>query len=289
MFKSSINAQVMKKLIQTSAWIFEVNESKPLHRNTIFWFATLLPLILALLLALLITSELEFEFTRSGYDSFLSFFKLPLWVASASLVLGVMVGRFHSSAQSAAAINQSKSQNNFSNYLNHRDHFQKYIQSVSDEFDLKIDAFKVYGIIFSSSTPDGVSVKIENGISEYYTQQFNQEFWSKMKIAAPSFSKQEVNIYFPRFAKAIGLNAEKISLNNYENLKEILIKIRKIYRRGMEYGFTRVDTDSTLELEESGFASLTGEFDLWAQENGFKKPWGGSNDRPLNYRNNGIV
>ncbi|WP_405127852.1 hypothetical protein [Pseudoalteromonas sp. PB2-1] len=94
-----------------------------------------------------------------------------------------------------------------------------------------------------------------------------------MKFSAPNFTKQEVNIYFPRFAKSIGINAENLTLSNFNELKSILIKIRKIYRRAMEYGMTKDAPESFQEIEESGFAMLIGEFDHWAHENNFHNIW----------------
>lgn len=44
----------------------------------------------------------------------------------------------------------------------------------------------------------------------------------------------------------------------------------------MEYGFTRSNLPSEIESEESGFSMLIGDFDLWAIQNNFKKPWAGS-------------
>jgi len=253
--------------------IFKIDPLKALHQNVVFWVAFLLPLIVAAFIAMPLVDGLFFDFSSSGYASFIKIFSFPFWIASAAIVFGVLVNRFHSSAQKVATISQSKLQNNFSNYLSHRDHFQKYMQSVAEDFDLKVDAFKIYGVIFSQSTPAGVSVEISDGIFEFYQEQFELQFWSKMKFSAPNFTEQEVNIYFPRFAKSVGINAEKIELKDYEQLKGVLVKIRKLYRRGMEYGLTRFDANSKIEIEESGFAMLTGNFDMWANQHDFKAEW----------------
>ncbi|WP_293934387.1 hypothetical protein [Iodobacter sp.] len=252
---------------------FKLDELNPLHRNFLFWVATFLPLLFAVLMAFPLFKNLYFNFTEDGYVLFFSKFKLSLSIAALSIPFGMVVSKFHSSAQKVATITQSKLQNNFANYLSHRDHFQKYMQTVSDEFDLKIDAFKMYGIIFNKSTLSGVSVEIGSGIFDFYEKQYEDHFWSKMKFSAPNFTAMEVNIYFPRFAKEVGINAEKIIINDYESLKSTLIKIRKIYRRGMEYGLTRADSSSSIELEEYGFSELTGRFDLWSNSNGFKNVW----------------
>jgi hypothetical protein len=251
----------------------KIDESKSLQENHIFWFATVIPIAIALWFSCPLMTNLQFDLSKNGYDYFLNCFKFPFWIASSSIVLGVIIGRFHGSAQRAATLNATRVQNNFSNYLNHRDHFQKYMQTVADEFDIKVDAFKIYGIIFSESTPDSVNIKLSDGVSDYITTKFNDDFWGKMKFAAPNYQAREVNIYFPRFAREIGINAEKIELTNYSSLKETLIKIRKIYSRAMEYGFTRSNLPSDIESEESGISTLIGEFDEWSNLNSFKKSW----------------
>ncbi len=139
---------------------FCINGEKALHKNFLFWFATLFPLILAFCFAYPLTKGLEFAGTVEAYSNFISIFKLPLWIASGSLILGVTVSRLHSSEQRAITIKQSINQNNFSNYLNHRDHFQKYLTPISEHLSLDVDPFKIYGIIFSTSTPYNVSVMI---------------------------------------------------------------------------------------------------------------------------------
>jgi len=252
---------------------FHINGETALHKNFLFWFATLFPLILASCFAYPLTHGLEMLGSVEAYSNFISIFKLPLWIGSGSLIFGVTVSRFHSSEQRAITIKQSINQNNFSNYLNHRDHFQKYLKPISDNFDVEVDPFKIYGIIFSSSTPYNANVMLSDGIFDFFSEKLETEFWSKMKFSAPNFTNQEVNIYFPRFAKSIGINAENIKLSDFEELNSLLIKIRKIYRRAMEYGITRETSESFQEVEESGFSMLIGEFSQWAHENGFKKRW----------------
>ncbi|WP_320151027.1 hypothetical protein [uncultured Tolumonas sp.] len=260
-------------LIQKLNKWLSVNGSVALHKNRIFLVATLSPLVLAIILAYPLTENLTIDLSVDGYANFITIFNLPLWIASASLVLGVVVNRFHSSEQRAATLMLSVGQNHFSNYLNHRDHFQKYLKPISENLGIDVDPFKIYGIIFSSSTPSNADISLSEGVYDYFAEKFESEFWSKMKFSSPIFSKQEVNIYFPRFAKSIGLNMESVELKNFNELKSILIKIRKLYRRAMEYGTTRNSSEKNQEIEESGFAMLTGEFTLWAQNNGFNQQW----------------
>ncbi len=260
---------------------FKIYESKSLQENAIFWISTITPIVISIALGLpIILNGLNFDFSAEGYTFFLNEFKFPLWISSSSLILGVMVGRFHGSAQRAATLKATKEQNNFSNYLNHRDHFQKYMQNVSDEFDLKVDAFRMYGILFSESTPEQVMIKLSVNVTNFLESAFESHFWSKMKNSSKTqpYQMEEVNTYFPRFAREIGINAEKLTLNNYADLKAVLIKIREIYRRAMDYGFNRTNQASSAEIEESAISQLIGEFDSWAVKNSFKEAWHNPNN-----------
>lgn len=253
--------------------IFSVNAKVGLHRNWLFWIAILLPLCFAIFFALPLMRNVTFHLTADGYDFFISQFQFPLWISSGSLVLGIMVARFHSSEQRALTIAQSVSQNNFSNYLNHRDHFSKYIVPIAESYKLEVDPYRLYGIIFSNSTPATVDTALSQGIADFYARCFEQNFWTKMKFSAPNFSTKEVNIYYPRFLKEVGFSGDKREVVSYEELKSQLISIRHIYRKAMEYGATR-DTQMTLhEDEESRFSELIGEFQLWSNNNGFNLEW----------------
>lgn len=258
--------------INLNRWI-SVNGEVALHKNIIFWLATISPLILATLLAYPLTDNLILELSAKGYSNFIAIFNLPLWVASASLVFGVVVNRLHSSEQRAATLRLNIFQNHFSNHLNHRDHFQKYLKPISESYEIDVDPFKIYGILFSSSIPSNADISLSDGVFDYFSESFENEFWSKMKFSSPHFSKQEINIYFPRFAKSIGLNMEGVELKDFNELKSTLVKIRKLYRRAMEYGTTRNSSNKNQEIEESGFSTLIGDFSLWAQRTGFNKQW----------------
>lgn len=265
---------VTQHIPKNAQWL-KIDETKALHRNQIFWIAICTPMIISILFSIPLWKGLNFELSYTGYKFFLSHFSFPIWLLSGSLIFGVMVGRFHGSAQRATLITQAQSQNNFSNYLIHREHFQKYITPLAEEYDLKVDAFKIYGIVFSNSTPIRLNINLVSGIYRHYETQLNYHFWSKMKFAAKtnSFNKQEVNIYFPRFAKSIGINAEACEFKTFEEIKSIMTRIRSLYRRAMEYGMTRSDSDELMENEESGIAEVNGSFNKWSVENGFNRKW----------------
>tara|TARA_Y100001968_G_C19419298_1_gene750823 strand:- start:1137 stop:1940 length:804 start_codon:yes stop_codon:yes gene_type:complete len=65
-------------------------------------------------------SSTKFDFSQQGYSKFVELFSFPLWVASGSIIFGVLVGRFHGSVQRYEALCQTESNNNFSNFIEHK-------------------------------------------------------------------------------------------------------------------------------------------------------------------------
>ncbi len=92
----------------------------PLFKIKLFWFATLFPLVIALVLSIPMFSSTKFDFTPQGYSKFVELFSFPLWIASGSIIFGVLVGRFHGSVQRYEGLRQTESNNNFRNYIEHK-------------------------------------------------------------------------------------------------------------------------------------------------------------------------
>lgn len=119
-------------LIATERWhkiiqrTFRIS-NKPLFTVKLFWVATVFPLLIALILSIPVFISTHFDFSPAGYAKFVELFSFPLWVASGSIVLGVLVGRFHGSVQRHAAFIQTESSNNFKNYFEHKNMFMERI------------------------------------------------------------------------------------------------------------------------------------------------------------------
>ncbi|MBQ4798262.1 hypothetical protein J8L73_03760 [Pseudoalteromonas sp. MMG006] len=154
---------------------FSIYPKKSLHENVIFWWATLTPLSLSLLLAVLLIPELNFEISVKGYKYFLTAFSLPLGIASISIILGVMVGRFHSSKQSAISISQNESNfllarknQTFQHYFEHRTQFENWIKlegvklSILDQSDaIDVNAMGLYDLLFSSNSIEYLEYSVD--------------------------------------------------------------------------------------------------------------------------------
>lgn len=150
----------------------------PLFRIPLFWLATIFPLVIALGLAVPLMQDLNFEFSTSGYKNFISTFSFPLWVASGSILFGIMVGRFHGSVQRHEAIQQTEINNSFRNYIEHKQLFKNRLtfetirvqiegrkkneKSLFSNTDLNEN--RVYKMWFPSSTYNEFNISVNEDI-----------------------------------------------------------------------------------------------------------------------------
>lgn len=116
------------------------------------WFrgAIVIPVGLALLVGWIFTGDLSLELDRSpeGMNNFLKMFKLPLGIASLSLPIVAVVAANHRSMQTAKQIQEQNAQNIFSNHLEHRDFFAKFIEERKPFDKLTIDTARLYEALF---------------------------------------------------------------------------------------------------------------------------------------------
>lgn len=143
----------------------------PLFKIKLFWVATLFPLAIALVLSIPMFSSTKFDFSQQGYSKFVELFSFPLWVASGSIIFGVLVGRFHGSVQRYEGLSQTESNNNFRNYVEHKKLFFEKLdfdgiaframltlerddsfQNVSDyDMDFHLDKERLYRFFFPNN------------------------------------------------------------------------------------------------------------------------------------------
>jgi hypothetical protein len=143
---------------------FLIDETIPLQSNLLFWIAVLSPPSVALLLSInpFVTEVEDFCFSSQCYSDFLKIFKLPIWVSSGSLLLGIMVGRFHGSKQRSAKLSLDIREESFKRYFEHRDYIKKFADKVLDNHSNWIDRFvknaefdlnKFYQRVFPDNSP----------------------------------------------------------------------------------------------------------------------------------------
>lgn len=130
---------------------FSIDESRALHKNNSFWFALLTPAIIALLLGLNLTRELviherfDFGFTAAHLDSFINYYKFPIGLLPISILLSVMVARFHASKQTVA-------QTHLKNYFDHHEYFESYCTYLEKQHLVSIRSRELYLLLYPGST-----------------------------------------------------------------------------------------------------------------------------------------
>jgi len=147
--------------------LFSINPALPLHKNHSFWLAIAAPAFVAILLLAGSTQNTGgICFSSDCQNHFLESNKLPLGVLSLSVLLGVMVGRFHGSAQRIASHKQADENNTFRNFYDHRKLFTEWM---SESQNRKINEFKyisihnsatLYHALFNLNSPTRLSTEL---------------------------------------------------------------------------------------------------------------------------------
>lgn len=111
--------------------IVGVPMSPDAHLINTWWFrsAIALPIIIAVIVGWFFTGDANLQFERSpeGMNLFLQMFKLPIGIASLAIPIVAVIAANHRSMQTAQQIKEQNAQNIFSNHLEHRSYFFKFI------------------------------------------------------------------------------------------------------------------------------------------------------------------
>lgn len=110
--------------------VFRINAEKPFHLNVSFWAWMALPLFVSVYLGWPLAKHINWVRAEPTYSFFLELYKLPLWVASFIIVLGIMNARMHSSKQQDRAIRVSKVKNDFDLRFKHEEEFKKFAKNI---------------------------------------------------------------------------------------------------------------------------------------------------------------
>ncbi|WP_435037172.1 hypothetical protein [Pseudomonas neuropathica] len=121
----------------TLLYFLSLNPDHGLERQPLFWLTIAIPVLLAILLGLPLWITHSFEFTETGYATFLRISKLPIGVISLAIPLGVLIGKLHGAKQVAVQIENTRRQiknterdNNTKLYISHFEHFCKNVDFI---------------------------------------------------------------------------------------------------------------------------------------------------------------
>lgn len=156
---------------------FTINPALPLHKNHSFWLAILAPAIAAILLfASSIQSAGSICFSSECQNRFIESNKLPIGVLSLSVLFGVMVGRFHGSAQRIESHKQADENNTFRNFYDHRKLFTEWMSTLHEKQLSKLQYVSIvstsslYRSLFEKNSPSTLELNInKTTIEEAYT------------------------------------------------------------------------------------------------------------------------
>ena len=145
-----LNVKTVGKFLNFLVKCFSIDESRALHKNYSFWFALLTPAIIALLLGLNLTRELvmherfDFGFTAVHLDSFIKYYKFPIGLLPISILLSVMVARFHASKQTVQ-------QTHLKNYFEHFSFFESFCNDFEKKHNVNINVRALYLNFYNKS------------------------------------------------------------------------------------------------------------------------------------------
>jgi len=156
----------MRKIIDR-----EVSPDTHLIKTAVFWLLILPPLIGGVSLAVSagVYDLVYWQFTPESYNLIIKDFKMPLGVMGLSIPLAALSAAIHRSVQTSRQINEQYSQNIFSNHLQHRNYFFKFIEDFEPFKGMKISVPKLYEVLFPRAVDGDLEpnkVALNNFLSE---------------------------------------------------------------------------------------------------------------------------
>lgn len=121
-------------------------------------------------------------------------FKIPLWVLALLIPVIGLFNANHKSEQAKAAMELTRSQNNFANYYKHMEEFSKYVDSVigSKTVPTTFAYYRpLHSLIFPSSYVSDYSV---NKVTEQYLEEFLDSYIAIAKELSGSNTEQVLEL-----------------------------------------------------------------------------------------------
>lgn len=236
---------------------FSIDESRALHKNNSFWFALLTPAIIALLLGLNLTRELviherfDFGFTAEHLDSFIKYYKFPIGLLPISILLSVMVARFHASKQTVQ-------QTHLKNYFEHYSFFEAFCTDLKKEHSVDIDIRKLYLTFYKRSTLTNFFPYPDPHIAVDYIDtlaKINAEYKANMSVCM--LSNIAMMHYVPIYESSIyikTLDGDDLFIWA-RNMKEVVYKLYSFQGNNLDFSSIQKISED-LDSVHSKFKSL---------------------------------
>lgn len=136
----------------------EVSPDTHLIKTAVFWLLVLPPLIggVALAISAGICGTAYWQLTPEAYNLIIKDFKMPLGVMGLSIPLAALSAAIHRSVQTSRQIKEQYSQNIFSNHLEHRNYFFRFIEDFNPFSSMDISVPKLYEQLFPRAVDGGL-------------------------------------------------------------------------------------------------------------------------------------
>ncbi|HFK8544125.1 TPA: hypothetical protein ACG0QJ_003080 [Proteus mirabilis] len=113
-------------------------DDQGLHLQPLFWLLITFPLIISAILWLLISKDYSLNLTKDGYNQFIDYAKLPLFILTLSPILGAFVINAHRSIQTAKQIEVNEKKNKIDIYYTRRKFIKEQLSDIKTINDEKI-------------------------------------------------------------------------------------------------------------------------------------------------------
>ncbi|HCT7327969.1 TPA: hypothetical protein OT776_002380, partial [Proteus mirabilis] len=105
-------------------------DDQGLHLQPLFWLLITFPLIISAILWLLISKDYSLNLTKDGYNQFIDYAKLPLFILTLSPILGAFVINAHRSIQTAKQIEVNEKKNKIDIYYTRRKFIKEQLSDI---------------------------------------------------------------------------------------------------------------------------------------------------------------
>lgn len=113
-------------------------DDQGLHLQPLFWLLITFPLIISAILWLLISKDYSLNLTKDGYNQFIDYAKLPLFILTLSPILGAFVINAHRSIQTAKQIEETEKKNKIDIYYSKRKFTLEQLSLFESKYNEKI-------------------------------------------------------------------------------------------------------------------------------------------------------
>ncbi len=127
----------------------------------ILWVVVITFVLLATVTAgtIALNSNLELSLSYSGFNRFITMFKVPLGILALIIPVVALLAANHRSEQTKAQITSNTQQNKFSNFYKHVEEFEKYIEANIDTANFTIPSIRqAHRLLFPSSFDGDFSI-----------------------------------------------------------------------------------------------------------------------------------